>query len=88
MAHLSEEYLAASIAKISSYMKISEAVAGATLLALANGAGDLLTVGQASSHDSDDLATGCLFGTNIFLATVVLFSLILASKGRVIGEVG
>ena len=38
-----EEFIAAGITYISDYFKLSEALAGVTLIALANGAGDVIT---------------------------------------------
>jgi sodium/potassium/calcium exchanger 6 len=43
-----EEYLAPSIAYISEWLKMPEALAAVTLLALANGAGDVITALVAS----------------------------------------
>ncbi len=87
MAYISDEYLAASISKISSYMKISEAVAGATLLALANGACDILTIILASGKENDHLASGVLFGANLFLAAAVLTAVIYSSRNKIATEV-
>lgn len=84
LSYVSDEFFATSIAKISSYMKISQAMAGATLLALANGACDILTVMLASEKDNTELAIGALFGSNLFLATLALGAVLLASRGKCI----
>ena len=76
MAFISDDYLASAISKLSTYMKISEAVAGATLLALANGACDILTIILASGKKNDYLAAGVLFGANLFLISAVLVAVI------------
>lgn len=84
--HVSEDYISLAIARISSKMKLSESLAGATLLALANGATDLITVVMASlaGGDDNDLAIGSLFGANLFTCSVVLGLTILASKGSTV----
>lgn len=87
VSHISDDYTSLAIAKISKYLKLSEAIAGATLLAFANGVPDVLTVIISSlSTTSPDasLAIGALFGANVFACTVVLAVTILASKGKTI----
>lgn len=44
-----EEYLAPSISYLSEWLKLPEALGAVTLLALANGAGDVVTAIAASS---------------------------------------
>ena len=46
--HISEDYVSTAIARIAFYLKLSESIAGATLLALANGCTDIITVILAS----------------------------------------
>lgn len=75
MDYICDVYLSAAIAKISKKMKLSEALAGCTLLALANGATDIITVFVAAGNnqkEGDDLAIGDLFGSSIYSFTVVL----------------
>ena len=45
-----EEYIASGITFISEYLKLSEALAAVTLIALANGAGDVITAIVACSN--------------------------------------
>lgn len=87
MAYISDDYIACPVAKISGYLKISEAIAGATLLALANGICDILTVILASHKDNTDLAVGVLFGANLFLVFVVLGTVILLTKVQLVDKV-
>ncbi len=84
--HISEDYLSSAIARISKYLKLSESVAGATLLAVANGCTDIVTVILASlaGTQDNDLAIGSLFGANLFTGSVVLGLTILASKGSIV----
>jgi len=46
-----EEYLAPAIAYLSEWLKLPEALAAVTLLALANGAGDVITALVASGAE-------------------------------------
>lgn len=87
VSHISQEYLALAIAKLSHYLDLSETVAGATLVALSNGLPDILTVIFAAisgGEESNDLAIGSLFGANLFTCTIVFASVIWASKGLII----
>jgi len=88
MEYISDDYLAAAIAKLSSYLSISEAVAGATLLAMANGAPDILTIIMTSGEHSNDLALGVLFGANLFACSVILGAVILATGCKTVEGVG
>jgi Ca2+/Na+ antiporter len=90
MDHVCDVYLSAAIAKIAKKMKLSQALAGATLLALANGATDIITVFVAAGNDQkegDDLAIGDLFGSSIYSFTVVLAYIIYQTRGGVISKV-
>lgn len=88
--HITDNYVSSAIAKISERLKLSQAMAGVTLLALANGATDIITVIVASSDNSkegDDLAIGSLFGASLFGITFVLAYVIFKSKRGLIREV-
>lgn len=90
MDYTCDTYMSASVAKISQKMKLSQALAGVTLLALANGATDIITVIVASGNDKkegDDLAIGNLFGSSTYSMTVVLAFIIYKSKTGVIRNV-
>lgn len=79
-----------AIARISKKLNLSDSLAGATLLALANGITDLITVIIASlsgEGDNNDLAIGSLFGANFFTCSVVLGATILASKSSQITNI-
>ena len=52
MSSIIEKYVAPSLTKISDTLKLSSAVANATLIAFANGAGDVIT--SIVSADEDD----------------------------------
>ena len=62
-------------------MGLSEAMAGITLLALANGAGDVVTAVVASGG-ADGVAynIGALFGAGLFVCSIVMSLTIIGSK--------
>ena len=62
-------------------MGLSEAMAGITLLALANGAGDVVTAVVASGG-ADGVAynIGALFGAGLFVCSIVMSLTIVKSK--------
>lgn len=88
LGHISDDYVSSAIAKLSKYLRFSESVAGATLLAFANGAPDIISVIMAALAGNDmennDMAIGCLFGANIFTCTVVMALCVFAAKDRII----
>lgn len=82
LEYVSERYISSAIGKITGYLRLTEAMAGATLLAFSNGATDIITTVVASSDDvGDDLAVGALFGACTFALTVILGAVILARPG-------
>ena len=57
---------------------MSEAIAGVTLLALANGAGDVITAIVASgSTEGVSYNIGSLFGAGLFVCAMVIFATII-----------
>ena len=67
---LVDEYIAEAIMYISGWLGLSEVVAGVTLLALANGAGDLVTaVVSSASPEGVAYNIGSLFGAGLFVYT-------------------
>lgn len=88
LEYVSDGFISAAISKITGYLKLTEAMAGATLLAFSNGATDIITTVVASGEsDDDDLAVGALFGASTFALTVILGSVIFARPGNVINNV-
>ena len=70
---LVDEYIAASIEYMAAWLNMSEALAGVTLIALANGAGDVVTAIVASgSTDGVAFNVGALFGAGLFVCTFVM----------------
>jgi sodium/potassium/calcium exchanger 6 len=70
---LVDAYIAASIEFIVNRFKIGDALAGVTLIALANGAGDVVTAIVASgSSDGVAYNIGALFGAGLFVCSIVM----------------
>ena len=68
-----DEYIAPAIVYLSEKMKLSEALAGVTLLAFANGAGDVITAIVASdSKEGVSYNVGALYGAGLFVLTLVV----------------
>lgn len=69
---LVDEYIAGAIEYITEYFKMSEALAGVTLLAMANGAGDVVTALVSSgSPEGVSYNIGSLFGAGLFVISFV-----------------
>lgn len=87
ISYLGEDYISRAVAKLTTYMKITEATAGKTILALANGAADVITamLASANSRSVSHLAIGGLLGGHLFGVTLVLGSVILYSSNKMIG---
>jgi len=83
LAYISDNYISAAIAKISIYLKLSQSLAGSTLLAFSNGASDVITAIVATNSTEDDsLVMGSLFGASIFTTTIAMAIIILGSRKR------
>lgn len=90
--HVSEGYLSVAIAGLSKGLGLSELVAGSTLLALSNGATDLITaMVSATSTNSEglDIVIGSLFGASLFSILCIFAAVIWASpEGTSLKEAG
>jgi sodium/potassium/calcium exchanger 6 len=68
MAILSEEYETTALLRLSEYLKLNSILASVTLLALANGAGDVLTSIASGGEDGDvGFVLSTLYGSGIFV---------------------
>lgn len=82
-----DEYIAPAIVFISEYFEMSEALAGVTLLAFANGAGDVVTAIVASgSAGGVSYNVGALYGAGFFVLTLVIGLTILSSPEKIVVE--
>ena len=68
-----EEYIAPGITYISDKLELSESLAAVTLLALANGAGDVVTALVSSGEEGGvSYNIGALYGAGFFVCSMVI----------------
>lgn len=68
MAILSEEFETPALLRLSEYLKMNSILASVTLLALANGAGDVLTSIASGGEEGDvGLVLSTLYGSGFFV---------------------
>ncbi|KAL0491775.1 13 TM domain-containing transmembrane protein [Acrasis kona] len=78
-----ETYFTPSLIKISDYLRLSPNIAGVTLLALGNGAPDLITIVVGVFKGSAELGFGIPIGGGTFVTTFVFGVVTLASNVKV-----
>jgi solute carrier family 24 (sodium/potassium/calcium exchanger), member 6 len=79
-----DKFLTPVLTKISTSLKLSEAIAGVTLLAFANGAPDIISSFSAAGDDDGVfLSIGGLYGASLFAGTMVVGNCILKSQTEV-----
>ena len=84
MAILSEEFETPALLKLSEYLKMNSILASVTLLALANGAGDVLTSIASGGEEGDiSLVLSILYGSGFFVQTIV-FGLTIFSATKIV----
>lgn len=80
-----DEYIAPAIVYLSEYLNLTESLAGVTLLAFANGAGDVLTAIVASdSKEGISYNVGALYGAGLFVLTLVVALTIKNSPNKIV----
>jgi sodium/potassium/calcium exchanger 6 len=79
LATTAEYFFVPSLQYLSDKLNLSPAIAGITLLALGNGAPDIFTAIAGLQADDFPLVLGGLVGASMFIATVVLGSVMLAA---------
>jgi sodium/potassium/calcium exchanger 6 len=80
-----DEYIAEGITQLSEYLGMSEALAAVTLLAFANGAGDVITALVASGTEGGiSYNIGALFGAGVFVCTIVVAICIYQSEDDIV----
>lgn len=82
LSSTAENYLSPSLATLAKIFRLSETVAGVTLLALGNGAPDVITAVVAGGDDDDgiSIAIGSIFGAGLFVTTATLAVVIANGK--------
>lgn len=79
-----DEYIAEGIQRISDAIGFSEALSAVTLLAFANGAGDVITALVSSGGDEGvSYSIGALYGAGLFVCSMVVAICILQSKDEI-----
>lgn len=82
-----DEFIAPGIVWLSKKLNLSESLAGVTLIAFANGAGDVLTAIVASgSSEGVSYNIGALYGAGFFVLTLVVAGTILSSPTKIVVE--
>ncbi len=82
-----EEYIAPAIVYLSEYLKLSDALAGVTLLAFSNGAGDVITAIVASdSKEGVSYNVGALYGAGLFVISLIISLTIKNSPNPIVVE--
>lgn len=87
LATIADTFFCPALETVSTLMKLSPDVAGATLLALGNGAPDIFSqVAAVTSGDLPDvnLAVSSALGSGLFITTVILGAVVLQSSTKVI----
>ena len=80
-----EEYIAEGIEKISNWLGFSEALSAVTLLAFANGAGDVITALVASGSEGGvSYNIGALYGAGLFVCAIVVAICIFQSEETIV----
>lgn len=80
-----DEFIAPAIVYLSKYLKLSQSLAGVTLLAFANGAGDVITAIVASgSPGGVSYNVGALYGAGFFVLTLVVAFTIVFSPSEIV----
>lgn len=82
LGNIAEKFLSSSLSLMSKRLKLSEAVAGVTILAFANGAPDIVASFTAGGEEDTGIfiSVGSLFGGCCFASTIVLGLCVLYSK--------
>lgn len=75
LGHTASDYLCPNLYTISKFLKLSDNLAGLTLLALGNGSADVLSTYKAIKLDESNLAISELMGASFFITTVVIGSI-------------
>jgi solute carrier family 24 (sodium/potassium/calcium exchanger), member 6 len=85
ISYASDEYLSVALTRLSAKFKFSEALTGVTLLALANGAPDVISSFVSGGDDGGTLISiGALYGASLFTCNFVFSSVINASPNQFI----
>lgn len=88
LSDTSNRYLCNALTILSDRLKLSQNLAGVTMLALGNGAPDVISSFVASDNRSGiALAVGCLMGAGIFVSAIVLSSVVLYAEAVKVNKI-
>ncbi|CAD8118726.1 unnamed protein product [Paramecium sonneborni] len=89
LSKTAENYLSPAVTHIAKYFKLSQTLSGITLIALANGAPDVITAIIATGEDDQGvlIAVGSIFGSGLFMTTFVLGSVLYYSNHILVNKV-
>ncbi|KAJ2982584.1 hypothetical protein NUW58_g6410 [Xylaria curta] len=77
------DFFSVNLSTISTFLGLSESLAGVTFLAFGNGSPDVFSTFAAMSSNSGSMAVGELIGAAVFITTVVAGSMALVREFRV-----
>ena len=83
LSSTSERYLEPSLSRVAKIFRLSESLAGVTIIAFANGAPDLISAyvaSQSRQKEGINLAFGALFGASVFTTSIILARVIYNAK--------
>jgi sodium/potassium/calcium exchanger 6 len=81
MSFITDEYASPALLKFAEIFKLSNVVAGATLIAFANGAGEVITsISSGESSGDPGLILSILYGSEIFVQCLIFGITIIKSK--------
>lgn len=83
LGHTASDYLCPNLYTISKFLKLSDNLAGLTLLALGNGSADVLSTFKAIKLDESNLAISELMGASFFITTIVIGSIAIVKPFKV-----
>lgn len=81
-----EHYFCPSLSKLSKRLRLSNSVAGVTFLAFSNGSPDLFSAFSALSHDASSIGINSLLGGGVFVTTLVVGAVSIASPGMILSR--
>lgn len=91
LSSTAENYLSPALTNLSNKLGLSETLAGVTLVAIGNGAPDVIvaiTAAQGGGHKDDDddgisFTIGSIFGAGLFVTTMCLSLVLVKSGGEI-----
>ena len=87
MSFVTEQYATPALIKFAEVLKLPSVIAGVTLIALANGAGDVITSISSGGDDGDvGLVLSTIYGSGIFSQCLIYGFTIFSSTTQIVLE--